>query len=266
MGHAILILFGFVFIVPFYWLVSTSLKSDSQLFQFPPIWFPNPVKWLNYPKALNYIPFWTYTKNTLVIAFLTVLGTVISCSLVGYSFSRIPWKGRNFFFIVLLSTLMIPYQVTLIPVLIIFKTLGWVGSIKPLVVPAFFGSAFYIFMLRQFFMTIPTELSEAARIDGCNEFGIYWKIILPLTRPALATVILFTFINSWNDFLGPLIYLNDESQYTLSLGLQQFLSQHGAEWAFLMAASTVMILPIVLLFFFTQKTFIQGIALSGIKG
>lgn len=265
-GHAILILFGFIFIVPFYWLVSTSLKSDTQLFQNPPIWIPNPMKWINYPKALTYIPFFTYVKNTLVISFLSVVGTVISCSLVGYSFARVPWKGRNFFFIVLLSTLMIPYQVTLIPVLIIFKTLGWVGSIKPLVVPAFFGSAFYIFMLRQFFMTIPTELSEAARIDGCNEFGIYWKIILPLTRPALATVILFTFINSWNDFLGPLIYLNDESQYTLSLGLQQFLSQHGAEWALLMAASTVMILPIVLLFFFTQKTFIQGIALTGIKG
>jgi len=264
--HVLLVLVGVTFFLPFYWLLSTSLKNDTQLFQFPPVWFPWPLKWDNYPTALSYIPFLTYVKNTLIISFLTVLGTVVSCSLVAYSFARIPWKGRNFFFLVLLSTMMIPYQVTLIPVLIIFKHLGWVGTIKPLVVPAFFGSAFYVFLLRQFFMSIPKELSDAARIDGCSEFGIYWRIMLPLSRPAMATVILFTFIGSWNDFLGPLIYLSDESQYTLSLGLQQFLSQHGAEWSLLMAASTVMILPIVVLFFFTQRTFIQGIALTGIKG
>jgi multiple sugar transport system permease protein len=264
--HGLLVLVGVTFFLPFYWLLSTSLKNDTQLFHFPPVWFPWPLKWSNYPTALSYIPFFTYVKNTLIISFLTVLGTVVSCSLVAYSFARIPWKGRNFFFLVLLSTMMIPYQVTLIPVLIIFKHLGWVGSIKPLVVPAFFGSAFYVFLLRQFFMSIPKELSDAARIDGCSEFGIYWRIMLPLSRPAMATVILFTFIGSWNDFLGPLIYLSDESQYTLSLGLQQFLSQHGAEWSLLMAASTVMILPIVVLFFFTQRTFIQGIALTGIKG
>lgn len=264
--HGLLVVVGFTFFLPFFWLISTSLKNDTQLFHFPPIWIPWPLKWSNYPKALAYIPFFTYVKNTLVISFLNVLGTVISCSLVAYSFARIPWKGRNFFFIVLLSTMMIPYQVTLIPVLIIFKHLGWVGSIKPLVVPAFFGSAFFIFLLRQFFMSIPMELSDAARIDGCSEFGIYWRVMLPLSRPAMATVMLFTFIGAWNDFLGPLIYLSDESQYTLSLGLQQFLSQHGAEWSLLMAASTVMILPIIILFFFTQRTFIQGIALTGIKG
>ncbi len=264
--HGLLVVVGLTFFLPFFWLISTSLKNDTQLFHFPPIWIPWPLKWSNYPKALAYIPFFTYVKNTLVISFLNVLGTVISCSLVAYSFARIPWKGRNFFFIVLLSTMMIPYQVTLIPVLIIFKHLGWVGSIKPLVVPAFFGSAFFIFLLRQFFMSIPMELSDAARIDGCSEFGIYWRVMLPLSRPAMATVMLFTFIGAWNDFLGPLIYLSDESQYTLSLGLQQFLSQHGAEWSLLMAASTVMILPIIILFFFTQRTFIQGIALTGIKG
>ena len=264
--HGLLVLVGITFFLPFFWLIATSLKTDKQLFAFPPVWIPDPMMFSNYPQALSYIPFLVYLKNTLVISFISVVGTIFSCSLVAYSFARIPWKGRHFFFIVLLSTMMIPHQVTLIPVLMIFKTLGWVGSIKPLVIPAFFGSAFFIFMLRQFFMSIPFELSDAARIDGCNEFGIFWRIMLPLCRPALATVVLFTFIGSWNDFLGPLIYLSDESQYTLSLGLQQFLSQHGAEWSLLMAASTVMVMPIVILFFFTQKTFIQGIALTGIKG
>lgn len=264
--HLLLISVGVTFFLPFYWLISTSLKNDVQLFANPPVWIPNPIMWKNYPTALGYIPFLMYVKNTLIISFLTVTGTILSCSLVAYSFARIPWKGRNFCFMLLLSTMMIPGQVTLIPVLMIFKWLGWIGSIKPLVIPAFFGSAFYIFLLRQFFMAIPNDLSDAARIDGCSEFGIYWRIMLPLSRPALATVILFTFIGSWNDFLGPLIYLSDESQYTLSLGLQQFLSQHGAEWSLLMAASTVMVLPIVILFFFTQRTFIQGIALTGIKG
>lgn len=264
--HLVLIGVGISFLLPFYWLISTSLKSDTQLFQIPPVWIPSPAQWSNYPIALSYIPFLTYLKNTLVICFFSVLGTVISCSLVGYSFSRISWQGRNILFIILLSTLMLPFQVTMIPVLIIFKTLGWVGTFKPLIVPSFFGSAFFIFLLRQFFMTIPYELSDAAKIDGCSEFGIYSRIILPLAKPALATVMLFTFIGAWNDFLGPLIYLSQESQYTLSLGLQAFISQHGAEWSLLMAASTIMIMPIVVLFFFTQKTFIQGIALTGLKG
>lgn len=264
--HLVLIGVGISFLLPFYWLISTSLKSDTQLFQMPPAWFPAPIQWKNYPEALSYIPFLTYLKNTLFICAMTVLGTVISCSLVGYSFSRIRWRGRNILFIILLSTMMLPFQVTMIPVLIIFKTLGWVGSFKPLIFPSFLGSAFFIFLLRQFFMTIPYELSDAAKIDGCSEFGIYSRIILPLAKPALATVVLFTFIGAWNDFLGPLIYLSKESQYTLSLGLQAFISQHGAEWSLLMAASTVMIMPIVVLFFFTQKTFIQGITLTGLKG
>ena len=264
--HLVLVGVGISFLLPFYWLISTSLKADDQLFQMPPAWVPSPIQWENYPKALSYIPFLSYMKNTLFICMMTVLGTIISCSLVGYSFSRIQWRGRNVFFIIMLSTMMIPFQVTMIPVLIIFKTLGWVGSFKPLIVPSFLGSAFFIFLLRQFFMTIPYELSDAAKIDGCSEFGIYSRIILPLAKPALATVVLFTFIGAWNDFLGPLIYLSKESQYTLSLGLQAFISQHGAEWSLLMAASTVMIMPIVVLFFFTQKTFIQGITLTGLKG
>lgn len=251
--------------LPFYWLVCTSFKPDTQVFRSPPVWFPHPAMWTNYPRALTYVPFARYLLNTLVICALSVTGILLSSSLVAYSFAKIRWPGRNIVFFILLSTLMLPGQVTMIPVFTIFKTLHWIDTIKPLVVPSFLGSAFFIFLLRQFFMTVPIELSDAAKIDGCSELDIYWRIVLPLAKPALATVALFTFIGAWNDFLGPLIYLNDDTKYTLSLGLQQFVSQHGAEWSMLMAASTVMTLPIVILFFFAQRTFIQGITLTGIK-
>lgn len=264
--HMLLAALGVSFLLPFYWLITTSLKTDSQVFQSPPVWVPHPVKWSNYPEALTYIPFLRYTLNTLIICALTVLGAVFSNSLVAYSFGRIRWPGRDILFVVLLSTMMIPAQVTMIPVFTIFKSLGWVNTIKPLVVPAFLGNAFFIFMLRQFYRSIPQELSEAAKLDGCSELDTYWRVILPLAKPALAMVALFTFIGAWNDFMGALIYLNDDLKYTLSLGLQQFVSQHGPEWSLLMAASTVMTLPIVALFFLTQKTFIEGITLTGIKG
>jgi len=258
---------SFVFMFPFAWLVSTSLKPDPQIFTFPPIWIPSPIKWVNYPRALTYIPYLKYFLNTLFISAANVLGTIISCSLVAYGFSRIPWKGRDAAFIVVLSTMMLPYQVTMIPLYIVFvKVFGWGDSFYPLIVPSFFGSAFFIFLLRQFFMTIPLELSDAAKIDGCSEGGIYWRIIIPLSKPALATVGLFTFMFSWNDFLGPLIYLSDENTYTLSLGLAMFRTQRYTEWSMLMAASTVMTVPIIFLFFFTQRTFIQGITMTGVKG
>lgn len=266
LSHAILLVVGLFFALPFYWLVSTALKPDTQIFQMPPVWVPHPFMWENYPKALRYIPFAQYTWNTLRICVLSVVGTVVSCSLVAYSLSRIRWPGRDLLFYSLLATMILPGQVTMIPQFTIFKALGWIGTALPLIVPSFFGSAFYIFLLRQFFMTIPQELSDAAKIDGCSEFGIYWRVLLPLAKPALATVGLFTFIGAWNDFLGPLLYLNDESSYTLSMGLQRFVSQHGAEWAMLMAASTVMTLPIIVIFFFAQRTFIQGVTLTGIKG
>jgi len=265
LSHFVLIALGVLFFLPFFWLVMTSLKTDDQIFKMSN-WIPAKLHWENYGRAVTYIPFFRYLENTLVICGLSVAGTVLSSSLVAYSFARIKWPGRDALFGVLLATMMLPGQVTLIPVFAIFRTLGWIDTIKPLVVPHFLGTAFYIFMLRQFFMTIPLELSDAARIDGCSEWGIYHRVILPLSRPALATVGLFTFINAWNDFLGPLIYLNDERKATLSLGLQQFVSQHGAEWSLLMAASTLMTLPIILLFFFAQRTFIQGITLTGVKG
>ena len=264
--HLTLIAIGLFFALPFYWLVSTAIKPDSQIFHMPPVWVPHPAQWGNFGRAVRYIPFALYTWNTLRICLLSVLGTVISCSLVAYSLSKIRWRGRDLVFYSLLATMLLPGQVTLIPSFAIFKWLGWIGTILPLVVPSFFGSAFSIFLLRQFFLTIPNELSDAARIDGCSEFGIYRRVILPLAKPALATVGLFTFISAWNDFLGPLLYLTDERTYTLSLGLQRFVSQHDAEWAMLMAASTIMTVPIIVLFFFTQKTFIQGIAVTGIKG
>jgi multiple sugar transport system permease protein len=265
LSHVALIGIGLFFALPFYWLVSTALKTDAQLFRIPPVWIPHPVVWENFPKALRYVPFGLYTLNTLRICLLTVLGTVLSCALVAYSLAKVPWRGRNWIFYSLLATMILPGQVTMVPTFTIFKWLGWIGTPLPLIVPSFFGSAFNIFLLRQFFLTIPAELSDAARLDGCSDWAIFWRIVLPLSRPALVTVGLFTFIGNWNDFLGPLLYLNDERTYTLSMGLQRFVSQHGAEWAMLMAASTVMTLPIIVLFFFAQRTFIQGIATTGLK-
>ncbi len=265
LSHAALIGIGLFFVLPFYWLASTALKTDQQIFHIPPVWIPKPAVWSNFPKALVYIPFARYTFNTLSICVLTMIGTVLSCSMVAYSLAKVRWRGRSWIFYSLLATMILPGQVTMIPTFTIFKALGWIGTPLPLIVPSFFGSAFSIFLLRQFFLTIPAELSDAARLDGCSEWTIFWRVALPLSRPALATVALFTFIGSWNDFLGPLLYLNDERTYTLSMGLQRFVSQHGAEWGMLMAAATIMMLPIVILFFFAQRTFIQGISTTGLK-
>ncbi|MCC6489168.1 MAG: carbohydrate ABC transporter permease [Candidatus Hydrogenedentes bacterium] len=224
------------------------------------------LHWQNYVEAFQIINFPRSLKNSLFVCFSVVIGTLMSCSLVAYSFSRIEWPGRNFCFVLVLATMMIPYQVMLIPLFVLYKNLGWTGSFKPLIMPAFLGTPFYIFLLRQFFMGIPQDLSAAARIDGCSEFGIYARIVLPLSKPALATTALFTFLFEWGDFLNPLVFLQDDRQYTLALALQQFQSQHESLWGPLMAMSTVITLPIILLFFLTQKTFIQGITLTGLKG
>ncbi len=265
-AHTALILLSLVFLVPFLWLVSTSLKPDTQILVFPPVWIPQPVTFQQYVLGLSYIPFLTYLKNTAIYCGLSVIGCVISSSLVAYSLARIRWSGRELLFAVIIATLMVPTQVTLIPLFLVFKNLGWIGSLKPLIVPYFFLQPFSIFLLRQFFLTIPHELSEAARVDGANEFRIYWSIIMPLATPVLATVGLFTFLGTWNDYLGPLIYLNDPAQYTLSLGLAQFQGEHNVLWCPLMAVSVVMIVPVLIAFFFTQRTFIQGITMTGIKG
>lgn len=213
------------------------------------------------------VTFLTYLSNTLVVAVLGVVGTVFSSALVAYGLSRLRWPGRESLFKLTLATMMIPFPVLMIPLYAVFRELGWIGTLLPLWVPAFFGNAFNIFLLRQFFLTIPSELSDAARIDGCSEFSIFWRIMLPLARPALSVVALFHFLFVWNDFLGPLIYLTEPETFTMALGLQQYQSQNGgSEWHLLMAASVLLILPIVMLFFFAQRTFIQGISTTGMGG
>lgn len=254
------------FVFPLYWMVTTSLKTDVEIFMVPPTLFPLDPQWQNYPASTQYIPFWQYMFNTLVICALTIIGTVVSCALIAYGFARVRWPGRNVVFIVYLSTIMLPAQVTMIPLYIVFRQMGWVGTMWPLVVPAFFGNALYVFLLRQFFMTIPNELTDAARIDGANELGIFWRIMLPLLKPALATVALFTFVATYRDFLGPLIYLTEQNQWTISLGLKMFQNMYGAQWQLMMAAATLTMIPTMILFFLTQRTFIEGIALTGIKG
>jgi multiple sugar transport system permease protein len=225
-------------------------------------------RWNNFAAAILAMKhFPRYLENTLLLCVLTVVGTVVSSALAAYGFSRIDWRGRNKLFVLALATMMVPFPVTMVPIYCLYRWLGWIGTMKPLWVGSFFAGAFNVFLLRQFFMTIPKDLSAAARIDGCGEFRIFWQIILPLCKPALMVVALFQFMSTWNDFMGPLIYLTDEKDYTLALGLQAFQSQHGGtEWHYLMAASTLVALPIVLLFFFTQKSFIEGISMTGIKG
>lgn len=248
--------------------VKTPRMVDAWRVRIPPV-----IRLDNFWKAvtyqseqLGYIPFLQYARNTLYIALLSVIGSVLSNSLVAYGFARVNWPGRNVAFALTIATMMIPFPVLMAPVYALFKTFGWVGSPKPLWVPAFFGGAFNIFLLRQFFLSLPFELSDAARIDGCSEFRIFRDIIVPLAKPALAVVALFSFMHVWNDFLGPLIYLTDQKSYTLASGLQAYQSQHGgAQWPLLMAASSIVALPIVLLFFFAQKTFIQGITVTGMK-
>ena len=271
--HAVLVALGLVFILPFVWMVSTSLKPIGETMATPPALLPSEFQWRNYWDAivfgrdsLGYIPFFVYARNTLLICILFVAGTVASNSIVAYSFARLRWKGREATFALTLATMMIPFPVIMVPLFTLFVHLDWVGTFRPLWVPAWFGSAFSIFLLRQFFRTIPFELSEAAKIDGCSEWGIFSRIILPLAKPALAVVALFAFMAAWNDFLGPLIYLHSQEQFTLSLGLQFYKSKQAAEWHLLMAASTVVVAPVIVLFFFTQRLFIQGIAATGLKG
>jgi multiple sugar transport system permease protein len=263
------------FLMPFIWMASTSLKLRENASEYPPRLIPDPWRFENYRDVIQHpkMNFLLFTRNTLIIAALSVVGTTLSSALVAYGFAKIRFRGRGVLFGLMLSTMMIPFPVMMVSLFAIFRWLGdhgmgqWLGTFKPLWVPAWFGSAFNIFLLRQFFLTIPDELSEAARIDGCSELGIFWRVILPLSRPALSVVALFTFMWAWNDFLGPLVYLQDQSQYTLSLGLQTFGSMHGGtEYNLLMAAALMILSPVILLFFLVQKTFIQGIATTGMKG
>lgn len=266
LSHLILIAGGFFFVVPLLFMLSTSLKATRQIAKFPPELIPNPFIWGNYPDVFIYAPFLQYLLNTLFIIIPTVFGAAVTSALAAYAFARMRAPGKNLIFMILLSTMMLPGVVTMIPTYILYAKLGWIGSFKPLIVPVLFGNAFYIFLMRQFFTTIPKELEDAALIDGCSRWVIFWTIILPLAKPIMATVTIFAFMSGWNEYFGPLIYLAEKTQYTLALGLQVFVSQHTTEWGLMMAASTMMVAPIILLFFFTQKQFVQGITLTGLKG
>lgn len=265
-AYIALTLGAIISLVPFLWMLSSSFKDPSMVFADPPQIIPKPWLWDNYSKALTVMPFGLYTWNTVKITFTCILGTVLSCSIVAFGFARMRFPGRSALFIVLLSTMMLPAQVTMIPVFKIFAALGWYDTFLPLTVPAFFGAPFYIFLLRQYFMTIPHEMDEAARIDGASTWQTFSKVLLPQAKPALATVALFAFMAHWNDFLGPLIYLNSPAKRTLALGLYAFQGQYSTDWHYLMAASTVVMLPPLILFFIGQKYFIQGVVISGVKG
>ncbi len=260
-----------VMFVPFLWLVSASLKTETQVFQFPPQWIPNPVMWNNYPEAGKAAPWLTYIKNTVFILIINEVAILFSSSLCAYGFARINFTGKNFWFGVLLATMMLPGVVLMIPTYVMFSRMHWVNTFYPLTVPAFFGGgAFNIFLLRQFFRSLPPELADAAKIDGCSEFDTFLLIMLPLAKPALATIAVFTFLGVWNDFMGPLLYLSkDPNNYTVSLGLASFRNNtfySRVRWDLLMAASTAAIAPVIIIFFLAQRFFVQGIATTGLKG
>ncbi|RYX85522.1 carbohydrate ABC transporter permease [bacterium] len=339
-AHITLMVGSLMFLIPFAWLISTSLKSDDEQAVFPPVWIPTqqitsdttkttegepaplswylkdsakqqkvaeiadlpsgeirvqPIesgtnvkpfdvtreqltkiravspRWKNYSEALTFLPpetnyGLTFLGNTLFLTILTALGTILSSSMVAYAFARLVWPGKNLLFVVLLATMMVPGAVTMMPQFLIFRSLGWIDTLNPLWVPAFFGSAFNIFLLRQFFMSIPTELEDAAKIDGCGPFTTYWRIMLPQVKPALAAVSISAVMGAWNNFQGPLIYLSSPERMTLAYGLQLYQQQHSGDPGLLMAASTMVVLPIIVLFFFTQRYFIEGVSLSGLGG
>ncbi|MGE5672294.1 MAG: carbohydrate ABC transporter permease [Mycobacterium leprae] len=253
-------------VFPALWMISTSLKPNSQVMVDPPVWIPHPLVWYNYVKAWTVVPFTRYTINTALYAFSVVIGTVLSNSMAAYGFARLKFPLKNFFFTLLLSTMMIPGMVTMIPQYVLYAKLHWIGTYLPLIVPSFFASAFFTFMLRQFFMGLPEELFEAARIDGANEIWIWWRIAIPLSKAALATVAIWTFEGAWDDYVGPVLYLTNEKLYTLQIGLALFRSQTDIYWQYIMAASIIIMIPIIVLYVVFQDYFVEGAALSGIKG
>lgn len=266
--YILLIAGAIVFLIPLFWMISTSLKEQIRVLIFPPQWVPNPVRWSNYVEALTIFPFLVYFKNTLIVVALTSVGELLCCSMIAYSFARLRYPGRDIFFFIAIGTMMLPLQITMIPLYIIYAKLGWIDTLKPLIIPSFFGFAFYIFLLRQFFMTIPPELDDAAKIDGCSFLVIFWRIVLPLSKPALVTILIFNFVRQWNAFLWPLIVLNSETKRTIALGLAFFRGQTETITALhlLMAASVVAVIPCFILFVIAQRYFIRGIVITGVKG
>jgi multiple sugar transport system permease protein len=257
---------GVALCLPFLWAVSTALKTPEQVFKVPMEWIPHPVVWTNFGKAWSSMPFTRFLLNSLQITLSSVVLTTFTASLTAYGFARLRFRGRELLFMVMLATMMVPGQVRLIPLYVLFRNLGWLDSYKPILVPTFFGAgAFYIFLLRQFFLTMPNDLGEAARIDGCSSLGIFWRIYLPLSKPALATVMIFTFLENWDDFFRPLIYITSREKYTLALAIAHFSSEYGTEYHLLMAISVLIMVPCLVLFFSAQKLFVEGIVMSGLK-
>lgn len=256
---------GVAFILPFLWMLSTSLKPADQLFTFPVEWLPRDIKWSNYPDAFTAVPYARYVFNTMTIVVFAGIGEVVSSVLVAYSLARLKFRGRNVIFAAVLATMFLPDQVTIIPIFAMFRSLGWIDTFYPLIIPAFFGFPFYIFLLRQFFTTIPVDLEDAARIDGASSLQILTRIIVPLSLPAVATVSIFSFIFHWNDFFRPLIYLSSPDKKTLALGLQLFQGEFSSEWNLMMAAAVMALLPTLTLFFLAQRYFVEGIVMTGLK-
>ena len=263
----VLVAGAIVMMLPLAWMVSSSFKLEQRVFQFPPQLIPDPFRPQNYVEALTYKPFDVYLRNTAFLVLMNELAILLTASFCAYGFARLRFPGRDFWFMLVLGTMMVPYVVMMVPLFVIFSRLRWIDTFLPLVVPPFFGGgAFNIFLLRQFFRTIPEELADAARIDGCNEFTIYARIMMPLAKPALTTVAIFAFFGSWNNFMGPLLYLHSPDKFTVSIGLATFRSVLYTRWDLLMAASTAMTLPVLIVFFLAQRYFVQGVVLTGLKG
>ena len=268
LSHLVLLLGAVVILFPIAWMLSTSLKAPDQVKQFPPIWIPKPIVWENYINAVTIfpVPFLLFVWNSFYLSLGNVIGSIVSNTIVAFAFARLRFRGSKILFLLVLSTMMLPQQVTMIPLFILFSKLGWINSYKPLIVPQFFANAFYVFMLRQFFTTIPRDLDDAARIDGCGILGLFWRIILPLAMPAVGIVAIFEFTGSWNWFLGPLIYLSKMETFPLALALSYLNATYRVLWSELMVVSFIAMLPPLLLFFIAQKAYIQGIVVTGVKG
>jgi multiple sugar transport system permease protein len=266
--HAVLIGFSLVFMMPLYWMLASALKRNVDVFARPVQWIPHPAQWHNYETAINYpgFPFWRMLWNSTFYAGSVTIGTVMSCALVGYGFARMRFPGRDALFAITVSTLMVPLIVTFIPTYVLFKHLHLLGGYFPLIGPSFFGNAFFIFMMRQFFRGLPKELEDAARVDGAGEFRIFWQIMLPLVKPAMMVVAVFQLLYTWHELFQPLVYLSDPKKYPLSIGLYAFRSVRVADWSLIMAASTLVTLPLIVIFMFTQRYFLQGVRMTGIKG
>lgn len=265
-AHLSLIFFGIIFMLPFLWMVSSSLKPSAEIFEIPVRLIPKTFAFTNYPDAIESIRFLRYLGNTFIYAIGLMVGAVLSNVFIGYGFARIDWPGRDIVFIIVIATMMLPSQVRFIPLFITYSKWGWLETFAPLIVPAFFGNAFFVFLVRQFMLTFPRDLDDAARVDGANELMIFWRIVAPLSKPAIITIAIFDFMWGWHDYINPLVFLRDPDKFTLSVGLRLFFSQYGAEWALLMAAATMFTLPMIVVFFFAQRTFIEGISFTGVKG